>query len=94
MEICILDLTLSDEIVIGPLQVKELPLRPSRSIILRIAPCLLGPLGAALRSPTRRVKRCCTCQGNYNSKWTHEQLEAPDAILYKAARYIGLATHP
>ena len=32
-------------------------------------------------------------QGNYNSEWTHEHLEGPDPILYKAARYIGLATH-
>ena len=32
-------------------------------------------------------------QGNYNSEWTHEHLEGPDAILYKAPRNIRLATH-
>ena len=41
-----------------------------------------------LRSPISMVKHCCTCQGNYNSKLTHEQLEASGPILYKVSRNI------
>ena len=55
---------------------------------LRLTTLFMIPSVMLLRSPISMVKHCCTCQGNYNSKLTHEQLEASGPILYKVSRNI------